>query len=1156
MWGYIVKILLLKYRKIEFNKSSKLEVFVDFTNPRSVKKALSLNNTKINDVILKISKFTKINFNNLRNSSLDDFNDDEENSQNFDNFMTEYKQYFKYTHKYQKKIQNKKEGEINIPELLSQANSMYLSNQYDEAISILHQIITHSSDLQEPYQVLSLIYQEKGDIAKALDFLMLAAELSHGESEIWIRCANLNKKIKNLHQAEYCLTRALKVEKFNTYLLYERAVILEELGQLKKAAKIYEKILRISPNPEILIHISQIYEKLNLIDKSIEVLQSNYESLSRKMKVLYKLFDMYIKYEKYLQGFYFYQTVVSYSNDNYNYQNISYVKLRYLFCCLELSMSNIDLQLIKNEIDDRTLMQEMIMDKEKFIKEEDHSTVNLLKSLHDSQSIINDITSEFKKICSGIDIENNLELLYKLFEILQRSNKIDQFISIYEILEKIFENQEYSDLTPTWGVINSGIFQLTPEIYLKIADHFFNLKSYVKSIEFYNKCLKFMKKNSFNNSDEVMIRFRLSEIYKIQGNFTAALEVLNSENGANDNILNEEIIYEKINKNKTFDNLKDDLIDRNNPFDRDEILDRNFLKNQIEDNYEELEEENDKLENENLIDQNKQLFDDNFNIPYEFNRDLSFKDLKEFKIPKPSYNASNLSQISNNVRKSQYGYSDFRSSFAPTYNSHSRKNLGKKRIRFTHSRSNTTIENYNFETYLKRRNTIKSSENTSNSTMKNINSLKIEYDELQEEINSQRNLYMKLQESLIYIQTNNETMFLENTFEPLKQTIIQELKIEDFKYQLFQNILEKSNIKNFFNVKDTIFVEKNDIQRRLSGVTSYDQYFEEDDEMLNFATKIKDNLFVRKTCSNLILSRKKVTKTMDLVLKQISNFQNIDKFMPTEKFVELIITFVKLAYKNKKYQESAMILQLILNSENFNQRFDAVLFNMYVYTILTNVKLNNYKIAFIHMKKLMSQYQLKDIPAIWIFLWNIGKNINISYLRSFFYKLSLSDHDDNIYLRTLIGNCYLQTGNWDLSRKNLETLNYREFGQDPFLHLDLGLNHLYKSMSRNNKQKLLSLMKANDFFNDYAFARIRTNPFEGQFNLGRFYQFIGHDTEAYKKYNEILANICLNVSENTNCSDEDKELIYLSTIYNYSLMLKKGGNEKEAHKLLINNIII
>ncbi len=216
--------------------------------------------------------------------------------------------------------------------MLGDAMNLYLACKYDEAINYLHEIIRLSPEIPEPYHHLSLIYEKKGETSKALDFLMLSAQLSHGESDIWIRCSYLNRKLNNLQQAEYCITRALKIEKENPYLLYERAVLQEEMGNIRKAANIYERILKIIPNnSDILIYVSNLYLKLKNYEEAIAILEKYFEKSNKKYLVLVVLFNLYLMNNKYKEGIEFYERMFMKTDEEETIIPPIDLKLRYLF---------------------------------------------------------------------------------------------------------------------------------------------------------------------------------------------------------------------------------------------------------------------------------------------------------------------------------------------------------------------------------------------------------------------------------------------------------------------------------------------------------------------------------------------------------------------------------------------------------------------------------------------------------------------------------------------------------------------------------------------------------------------------------------------------------------------------------------------------------
>jgi tetratricopeptide (TPR) repeat protein len=115
----------------------------------------------------------------------------------------------------------------------------------------------------------------------------------------------------------------------------------------------------------------------------------------------------------------------------------------------------------------------------------------------------------------------------------------------------------------------------------------------------------------------------------------------------------------------------------------------------------------------------------------------------------------------------------------------------------------------------------------------------------------------------------------------------------------------------------------------------------------------------------------------------------------------------------------------------------------------------------------------------------------------------------------------------------------------------MALNFIFNTLSRKNKNKIYTFLKGVNLMNIYQSSRNKENPLEVLFNIGRFKQFIGHDKEAMKYYDSFFNKIYqVNIEENL------KEKLEKTVYYNYAMMLKKSGNEMEAHKMLLENIVI
>ena len=512
----------------------------------------------------------------------------------YNNFMKEYKQYCRGI---KKAINKHIDGEINIHDLLNKANNYYVNNNYQEAKDVLETIISVSPNLQEPYLILSQIYEEEKNDEKSLFFLMLAAQSSGGDKNIWIKCCNYNKKLKNYRQAEYCITRALKLDKHNLYILYERASLNEELGDIFKAIRIYTVLFKLYPNYDILLHIFMLCERTQNTDKAIKLFEDFYDKLQSKNKIeaIIFLYMYYIKYKKYYKGYQLYHNKLSLSTEPDIIEmisNNSLFKLKKLFCYLYLSINeNND---ISNEINEKL------------------NTDDIVKQINEEFNFL--INSENEAKYGDNCIKDNLNIL---FNILDELNKVDIFETIYYDLEKtMIKNIK----------LMNNYKNIICEIKFQLGNHYFKNKNYNKCILLYEDSLLHLSPSSNNDKVKNLIIIKLSESYQQIGNKEKAIDILNKANNnknndskdinninkinllANNNIYNKEknnnkiiedkLIQENINENNhsiisSFEEKNNDDDNKDyNEFIQNQMNENENIEKNLNNNINEEEEEN------------------------------------------------------------------------------------------------------------------------------------------------------------------------------------------------------------------------------------------------------------------------------------------------------------------------------------------------------------------------------------------------------------------------------------------------------------------------------------------------------------------------------------------------------------------------------------
>ena len=1103
-------------------------------------------------------KKNKRNDENLDELSDIDFNDSESeddisDNEGYNNFMKEYKQYCKST---KKAINRQVDGEINVQNLLIKANNYYLNNNYSEAKEVLETIISVSPNLQEPYLILSQIYEDEKNEEKSLFFLMLAAQCSGGDKNIWIKCCNMNKKLKNYRQAEYCITRALKLDKKNLYILYERGSLNEELGDIFKAIKIYTILLKLYPNYDILLHILMLCERTQSYDKAINIFEDFYDTLPSKNKIesIVFLYGFYIKHKKYKNGYLFYKNKISQSKDPYIIEmisNNSLFKLKKLFCFLYLSINN------NNEIEIN----------ETFNKDE----------------IIKEISNEFNFLISNENeakygencIKDNLTIL---FNILDELNQIEIFEKIYYDLEKKMLKEIK---------VMDGYKNIISEIKFYLGNYYFRNKLYKKCISLYEDSLNYLSPSLSNDKIKNLILIKLSESYQEIGDKQKAIDILNKAHTNNSNNSNNKINIDNLKKiNSLSNNNKNKIneVDEENPENnsivssldekmKDEYDYENFIQNQINENENNVNENNnnvdeddeDEGEVENKINIRNEIDDTHNNKKKNYNKE-------EFKIMSDELNLNK-----NKILNVNYIFSNEKSE--DVFPSKILENFLSKKRRFysaflhKYSPTNSVVNyDYSFDNYLHRRmrnlsnnNSINNNSTVNNITLDglNLNDLKEDYEKLVIEIKKNIDLYLKLQESLLLLNNNEIDKFLEITYEPLKTILTQELQIENYLKDLFRYFLEKSNIKNYFHKKSSIFDKSlfddnfgNNISNlNISNTTNNNIInLEENENNDNNDVNLldNDNLFVRKSTSKIFLTKKKIVYTKNFIEKELNSLDLLSKYISKENFRKIISQFIIHSYNKGDNEEAFNIIILILNSYKIINKNNYFCYDSVIYSIMICFRKKLYKTSLELLKNSIIKYDLQMMPFFWIQLWNICKNISSSIARSYIYKLAINKNlSNNPLLKLIVSLCYYKTNYFEFSISNLKNL-IEKYDNNSYLYFLLSLSYLHYAQNKRTKNKYEKYIFMKKYFSIYKIKRNNECPIEVLYNEGRLYQYLGIYKEAWNKYQEL----CDKIDDVKYLNDETKIKIKSSAIYNMHLILLKGGNEKKAQELLFNNLKI
>lgn len=80
-------------------------------------------------------------------------------------------------------------GDAHIPleakNMLGQANSLYISRDYGNAIDKLQEVITKWPNVHQAWNTLGLVHEEMGNTSKSLQLRMVAAHMNQKDADLW-----------------------------------------------------------------------------------------------------------------------------------------------------------------------------------------------------------------------------------------------------------------------------------------------------------------------------------------------------------------------------------------------------------------------------------------------------------------------------------------------------------------------------------------------------------------------------------------------------------------------------------------------------------------------------------------------------------------------------------------------------------------------------------------------------------------------------------------------------------------------------------------------------------------------------------------------------------------------------------------------------------
>ncbi|ETI56019.1 hypothetical protein, variant 1 [Phytophthora nicotianae P10297] len=202
-----------------------------------------------------------------------------------------------------------------LANVLGEANMLYASHQYDEAITLLKDFIKKAPTIPDPYHTLGMIYEDRQDRIKALQFFLIACTLTPQDAELWKRVGRIAKDEKNFDQALFCFKKASSADPKDKEALFSYAELCREQGDNRRAAEVFKKLTVLIPNDlSLWIQIAEAYHCNEQEEEAVDALKMciekaatldparNLHSSKYELNAVNMLADLYITLKRYREA--------------------------------------------------------------------------------------------------------------------------------------------------------------------------------------------------------------------------------------------------------------------------------------------------------------------------------------------------------------------------------------------------------------------------------------------------------------------------------------------------------------------------------------------------------------------------------------------------------------------------------------------------------------------------------------------------------------------------------------------------------------------------------------------------------------------------------------------------------------------------------------
>ncbi|TIB98712.1 TPR-like protein [Wallemia mellicola] len=146
-----------------------------------------------------------------------------------------------------------------IRDLIGQANVHYVLNEFDAAIEKIEQVLTTFPEAKSAWTLAASIKTDMGEHDASLRLRVIAALIPPCDSDVWKDLAGESRSQGATQQAVYCLSQAIKYNKYDFDAIWDRSVLYKQLGIYRQSINGFKNLLKFfNHDPNVLNELCPI----------------------------------------------------------------------------------------------------------------------------------------------------------------------------------------------------------------------------------------------------------------------------------------------------------------------------------------------------------------------------------------------------------------------------------------------------------------------------------------------------------------------------------------------------------------------------------------------------------------------------------------------------------------------------------------------------------------------------------------------------------------------------------------------------------------------------------------------------------------------------------------------------------------------------------